>query len=157
MTPVELTELLNAYAPGLEAELTLLRQLKHLADEQQEASGAHDLPRLTTIADAREQTMAGLVRIEHELKPIRYALASNRETAAALPRFSEVVALHRQATDLVSTIISTDRQSLQALQEAELSRRAAAQAIEAGENTLAAYRRVIAPRVVGAALVKRRG
>lgn len=157
MTAAELAELLNAYAPGLEAELALLRQLKQLADAQQDASSDHDLARLSSIADERERTMAGLVRIEHELKPIRYALAANRETAAALPRFNDVVALHRQATDLVSTIIGTDRQSLQALQEAEASRRAAAKAIEAGENTLAAYRRVIAPPAVGATLVKRRG
>lgn len=157
MTSAELSDLLGAYAPGLEAELTLLRHLKQLADRQQEASHVQDLAELARIADERERTMAGLVRIEHELKPIRHALASNRESAAALPAFADVVALHRQATDLVSTIVSVDRESLQALQQAEISRRMAAQAIEAGENTLAAYRRVLAPPPAGATLVKRRG
>lgn len=127
------------------------------AYQEVEVQSRSQLERLTCIADERERTMAGLVRIEHELKPIRYALATHREEAAALQGFADVVALHRRASDLVSTIISADRQSLQALQEAEVARLIAAQAIEAGENTLAAYRRILAPPLRGATLVRRRG
>jgi hypothetical protein len=44
-----------------------------------------------------------------------------------------------------------------ALREAEIARRTASQAIEAGEHTLAAYRRVISPSVSGPSLVDRHG
>jgi hypothetical protein len=43
------------------------------------------------------------------------------------------------------------------LREAEIARRFAAQAIEAGENTLAAYRRVVAPPLASASLLNKRG
>jgi hypothetical protein len=46
---------------------------------------------------------------------------------------------------------------LAALRDAEQARRFAAQAVERGESTLAAYRRVVAPRQEGARIVNRRG
>jgi hypothetical protein len=44
-----------------------------------------------------------------------------------------------------------------ALRDAEAARRFAAQAIDAGETTLAAYRRVVAPPPASAAIVDERG
>ena len=48
-------------------------------------------------------------------------------------------------------------QTMAALKEAEAARRFAAQTIDAGESTLAAYRRVIAPPPTSAAIVDERG
>lgn len=157
MTAEELQHLIGQYGAGIEAELTLLRQLKRLAAAQQEAMRDHDMAVVTRIGDEREQTLAGLVKIEHELKPIRHALAKHQDAARAIEGFTDVVTLHRAAANLVATIISSDRETMQALRDAELARRFAAQTIEAGETTLAAYRRVIAPPLASASLVNKRG
>ncbi len=63
---------------------------------------------------------------------------------------------HRQAMDLVTRIVNTDQASLQSLTAAELARRDAVRAIERGETTLAAYRKVVT-LAAGATLVDRRG
>jgi hypothetical protein len=54
-------------------------------------------------------------------------------------------------------VLTVDEGSLEALKEAELARRVAAQALEQGESTLAAYRRVVTPTLKSATLVNRRG
>ncbi len=46
---------------------------------------------------------------------------------------------------------------MSALANAELARRSAVAGLEKGETTLAAYRRVLAPPVASATLLKRRG
>ena len=61
------------------------------------------------------------------------------------------------AAALVSRIISADQETMAALREAEVARREATQAIEAGETTLNAYRRVINPSLSVPSLVDRRG
>jgi hypothetical protein len=50
-----------------------------------------------------------------------------------------------------------DRESLESLKRPRLARSFAARTLEQGETTLAAYRRVVAPHVSGAALVNRKG
>jgi hypothetical protein len=159
MTPRsgELEELVVAYGAGLDAELKLLRQLQRLAAEQREATGDQDFDRLTRIGEQRERVMAGLVHIEHELKPVRTRLAADRNTAAKCHGFDLLAARHRDAAALVNTIISSDRETLAALRDAEVARRFAAQTLETGETTLAAYRRIVAPPLSGPALVNRRG
>jgi hypothetical protein len=153
----DLENLLGTYGAGLEAELALLRQLRRLSVAQQEASAGHNLEALTRIADERESLMSGLVTLEHELQPMRQTLASHQREAASLIRFNEVATLHRTAATLVTTIMDADQVTLQALRDAEESRRAAAHALEIGETTLGAYRRVIAPPLINPALVDRRG
>ena len=68
-----------------------------------------------------------------------------------------VAALHRTAGDVVNGIMQADQETMAALREAEAARRIASQAIEAGEHTLAAYRRVISPAPSGPSLVDRHG
>jgi hypothetical protein len=153
----DLENLLGTYGAGLEAELALLRQLRRLSSAQQEASAGHNLEALTRIADERESLMSGLVTLEAELQPMRQTLALHQREASALARFAEVAALHRTAATLVTTIMDADQVTLQALRDAEEARRAAAQALEIGETTLGAYRRVIAPPLINPALVDRRG
>ena len=156
-TPVELVQLMAQYRAGLEAEMVLLHRLERLADRQRSASQEGDLPLLNEVTDDRDRMMANLVRIEHELKPVRLTLLDRREEIGELPEFKELIALHRDAAALVTAIVGYDRDSLGALQEAELERRFAARALEQGENTLAAYRRVVAPPLTGASLVNRKG
>ena len=157
MSAADIRQLVVAYRPGLEAEMTVLRQLQRLALAQAEATDANDLERLVTVADERERLMAALVEIEHELRPIRRRLADQLDQAADVEGFRDVVDLHRAAADLVSTILRSDQETVRALKDAEVARRFLAQTLETGETTLAAYRRVLAPRLAGSALLNRRG
>jgi len=153
----ELAPLVDQYRAGLEAEMTLLHRLEALAAQQRVATEAGDYGRMTRLGDERDAVMSSLVTVEHGLKPIRLALAEARDQLADVVEFQEVTALHRNAAQLVTAILASDRHSRAALQKAEIARRFAAQTIEQGENTLAAYRRVVAPPFANAALVNRKG
>jgi hypothetical protein len=145
------------YRAGLDAELALLHQLDSLSLREHEASVAGDFAVLRGVHDSRDAVMSNLVAVEHELKPLRSALAGQRHALAHLTEFQTVATMHAEAAEMVTRIIASDRQSLAALQEAEHARRAAAMATEKGETTLQAYRRVIAPATSHATLVNRRG
>jgi hypothetical protein len=153
----EVAGLLAQYRAGLDAELTLLHRLQELATQQREATLAGDFDALTIVSDARDAVMANLVTIEHELKPIRLTLARRAGELADDPEFQDVAVRHREAALRVAAILVSDRESLESLKEAESARSFAARALEQGETTLAAYRRVVAPHVSGAALVNRKG
>jgi len=153
----ELAALVAEYRAGLDVELALLHRIETLAEQQRDASRAGDLPTLTAISDERDRIMASLVTLEHQLKPMRLRLAEYYQTLAHEPQFAALVARHREAAGRVSTILSWDRDSLDALKEAELARSFAARTLEQGETTLAAYRRVVTPPVPGATLVDRKG
>ena len=153
----ELAALVAEYRAGLDVELALLHRIQVLAEQQRTASRADDLPSLTAVSDERDRVMASLVTLEHQLKPMRQRLAKYYETLADDPRFVDLVSRHRQAGSHVSTIMSWDNDSLDALKKAEKARSFAARALEQGESTLAAYRRVVAPAVTAATLVDRKG
>jgi hypothetical protein len=148
---------LAAYASGLDAELELLRQLQNLSIVQQRATAAQEIEHLPRIADERDRLMSALVHLESQIAKSRRLLAEHRILAATLPGYDAVVTLHRTAGSIVTAIMSADRETMSALREAEIARRTASQAIEAGEHTLAAYRRVISPSVSGPSLVDRHG
>lgn len=156
MTP-DLLALVAQYRAGLEAELALLRRLEELADRQREASHRGDLEGLALVTDERDQVMASIVTIEHEIKPIRLTLLERWQDLVGSLEFRELAALHRVAAALVSTIVASDQDSLEALKAAELARRFAARTLEQGESTLAAYRKVVAPPLPGASIVDRKG
>jgi hypothetical protein len=157
VTDDDLRQRLAIYGPGLEAEVALLHQLKRLALAQRDATDAHDADQLSFVAQDRDRIMAALVGIEHELRPVREALAEGRDRASSFPGFADVAALHRTAADLVAAVVQSDHATVRALQDAEVSRRLAAQTIGAAGSTLAAYRRVVAPAFAGAGLVDRHG
>jgi hypothetical protein len=157
MTHDRFPQLVAQYRAGLEAEMTLLHRLQMLAAEQREASEQNDLQGLSLVSDDRDRVMAGLVRIEHELKPIRKVLHEHRRSLEAMQEFRDVKALHKTAAALIERVVNEDRSSLDALKQAERARRFEAQALEQSESTLAAYRRVVAPHVPGASLVSRKG
>src|SRR5215218_4654896 len=151
----ELAPLVTQYHSGLEAEMAIHRRIDALSREQREISRSGSLAQLVPVTEERDRLMAALVQIEHGLKPIRVQLAEARVQLSGLTEFKDVAALHREAADLASAILTADQHSVEALKEAELARRSAAQALEQGESTLAAYRRVVAP-AASPALVNRR-
>ncbi|HEY7789422.1 MAG TPA: hypothetical protein VIC33_02805 [Vicinamibacterales bacterium] len=153
----DLPQALQAYAAGLDAEIALLRHLGRLADIQHAASAEPNFESINRLNDERERLMASLVRIEHDIKPLRHAIHQRQGEAARFPEFDRVVALHREASDQVARIMASDQRTMKALRDAELARRFAAQTLELGEATLAAYRRVVTPQVATAALVNKRG
>jgi hypothetical protein len=128
-----------------------------VAREQREVTAAADFATFARVADRRDAIMRSLVTLEDGLRTIRRELTTHRAVAAQVEGYAEVVASHREATDLVNQILATDQQSIAALADAELARRSAMASLERGETTLAAYRRVLSPPVVSAKLVDKIG
>jgi hypothetical protein len=157
VTDHALSQALATYSAGLDAETGLLEQLHALSIGQQDGVLATDLTALTLVSDERERILASLVTLEHGLRPLRETIAANHQRARLLPGFSSVADRHRRAAELVERIMTSDAQTVEALRHAETARRFVAQTIEAGENTLAAYRRVVAPTLTNASLLDKRG
>ena len=158
VTREQLLPLVEQYRAGLDAELMLLHRLQALAVEQRRVSQTGSVTDMHTTVDDRDRVLATLVTVEHELKGVRQQLHRPAVSGLAdLPAFQEIVERHKEAADLVADIIVVDRDSLEALKEAEQARRIAAQSLEQGESTLAAYRRVVSPGLTPATLVNRRG
>jgi len=157
MTPGALVPLVEQYRAGLDAELMLLHRLQAISMDQRRATETGSVTDMQATVDDRDRVMATLVTLEHELKGVRQKLLKFRDVLDDLPAFEEIVVRHRQAADLVADIVSVDQDSLQALKSAEHTRHIAAQALEQGESTLAAYRRVVTPALASATLVNRKG
>jgi len=151
-----LVALIEQYRAGLEAELIILRKLEQTAARQREASSTQDFSALNRAADERDELMAALVNIEGQLRVVRQTLSTSRDEARHLPGYADAVKLHREAIALVTGILNTDDESLDALAAAERARRETGRAMEQGETTLAAYRLVMTA-LPGATLVNRRG
>jgi hypothetical protein len=156
MTDSDLDALIAEYRAGLEAEIVLLRRLEDVSARQRAASDAQDLATFNQMADDRDRLTAGLAAIEDQLRKVRPALGQFRALARRRPGYDRAVDVHHEAIALVSRILEVDKASLASLASADAARREAMRAVEAGETTLAAYRRVttLAP---GATLVDRRG
>jgi hypothetical protein len=157
VTPDDLARLIEQYRAGIVAELNLLKQLAAVSRRQQDTTRKGDFGTFNTASDTRDDLMRSLVMIEEGLRNVRQSLTEHRAIASRLPGFDEVAALHREAAQLVGSILSTDQESLAALADAELARRSAVSNLERGESTLAAYRRVLAPPVASATLFNRKG
>lgn len=157
MTPDEAVRLLAEYRAGIDAELALLHQLTDVATSQQTATASADFTAFTHISDRRDAIMQSLVTLEDGLRTIRQQLTTHRTVVSQIEGYAEVVARHREATQLVNDILATDQQSIAALADAELARRSAMANLERGESTLAAYRRVLSPPVSSARLVDKIG
>jgi hypothetical protein len=156
MNDGSLTTLLAQYRSGLEAQMVLLRRLQIASTKQHEAAVAQDFELLHRAADERDGLMTGLVTIENQIREARAMLKKRRKEAQALPGYREAVELHSEALKLSQAILKTDDEATAALQQAELVRREAAKAVEQGETTLSAYRRVMTGPG-GAKLVDRHG
>ena len=152
----DLKSLVEQYRAGLDAELSILERLAEVSARQRAASDTQDLEALARLSDDRDRLTAALVAVEDPLSQVRDALSARRDEARAIPGYDDAVEVHRRATALAISILETDRASLDALTAAEAARRDSLRALEHGETTLAAYRRVmVAPPASG--LVDRRG
>ena len=156
MTYVDLEALIEQYRAGLEAEIVLLRRLELVSESQGEASATPDFEKLNQTAEVRDRLTSALVSIEDGLRDVRRRLSEAREEARQLPGYAEAVELHHEAVTLVTKILGSDRASLESLASAELVRRDSLRAIEQGETTLSAYRKVVSLSP-SATLVNRRG
>lgn len=157
MTTEALADTLDQYRAGLEAQIALLEQLSAVASRQRHVTARRDFEQLAVEGDERDRLTRALVKIEDGLKPVRARLAAASERSTALPGYAAVAALRQRAMTFVAGILATDEESMQALTDAELARRAAVASLEQGETTLAAYRRVLTPPLGQASLVDRRG
>jgi hypothetical protein len=157
VTSQDLATVVEQYHAGTEAELHLLKQLDAIALRQRDVTLARDFERFQAPSDERDRLTRSLVTIEEGLRVMRQLLADHREQAERAPGFDRAVSLHREASDLVARILTTDRVALRALADAEVARRAALSGIEQGETTLAAYRKVLAPPNTGSNLFETRG
>jgi hypothetical protein len=153
----ELLDALEQYRIGLETAVSLLRRLANVANRQREGTATRNFEQLAAEADARDELTHALVAIEPSLRQVKAVLAKDPAVSARLPGYADVVTLKQTASDLVSQILKTDEESMHALADAELARRAAVASLECGEATLAAYRRVLNPRLAGASLLNLRG
>ena len=152
----DLPETLTEYHTGLKAELRLLARLKHLSEAQQAAGQTSEVTRLGEINAERDRVMNALMTIEERLKPLRQTLADRRQEIVSLPGYTETIELHRKAEALVLEIVEGDRQTVAALEKVESTRRLAHEMIEKGRASLSAYRRVVLPESIPAALFNRR-
>lgn len=157
MSDQDLADALGQYRAGLEAEIALLHQLEASAARQRGVTESREFERFAAESDEREQLTRSLVAIEDSQQAARGLLRARRAEAERLPGYAAVIELRHQAAALVTRILSTDRESIRALSDAELARRAAVASLERGETTLAAYRKVLTPTMAGASLVNLRG
>lgn len=139
----DLARVLTDYRTGLDTTLQLLEELETLSVRQRALPHPHDPEALTTFAQDRERQLAMLLALDQQLAPLRQQIADRVGEARALAGFDGVADRHRRAGEQVARIMQADADSLQTLTRAERARRAAAQSLETGEATLAAYRRVL--------------
>lgn len=157
MTRQELELTLEEFRKGLETELALLRQLQAVALQQRDVTAARDFDQFKIVSDERDRLTRSLLAVEQGLSESRDLLTRVRDQAASIPTYGTILALRQASTDLVNEILAGDRTAMKVLADAEVARRAALASLERGENTLAAYRRVLAPPISNAGLVDRRG
>ncbi len=152
-----LDPVLQDYGAGLRAELTVLRQIDDLSKRERPCTKGDEAKELEAIGLERERLVAILLDLERHLKPLRSRLAEDVALLRTRPGFEEVSRLHQEAAALVSAIMTADEHTLRTLRSAEDVRRSAAQVLDAGEATLAAYRRSVSPAPGSAGLVDQVG
>jgi hypothetical protein len=153
----DLATALADYRTGMDAELQVLAQLESIATRQHALPHPPPAEVLTSLGLERERHLTALTGLEQQLQPLRALVAAHLELARTLPGFTGVAERHRRAGEYVATIMRLDGESLEALQRADQERRAAAHDLEAGEATLAAYRRVLQQPQPSAGLFNERG
>ena len=153
----DLARALADYRTGMDAELQVLAQLESIATRQHTLPHPPSADALTSLGVEREQHLSSLNALEQQLEPLRARVVAQLDLARTLPGFAGVADRHRRAAEHVATIMRLDAESLEALKRADQERRAAAQNLEAGEVTLAAYRRVLQQPQPSAGLFNERG
>jgi hypothetical protein len=148
---------LDAYAESLVPELDLLRALIGCSSDQNHAAATGDLPALARATLERQRVMDEFLALETAVRPMRDSIAQTLAAARALPGFWNVNEVHREAERLFAALRDKDAETAASLRQLDDVGRSDAQRLEAGELTLAAYKRVVAPPPSSAELVDRRG
>ena len=154
---VDLATVLADYRTGLDAELQLLQQLEDVATRQRALPLPPAADDLTALGGERERHLTALFALEAQLLPLRQRIMSSLPEARQLPGFAGVADRHTRVGNLVTLIMRLDTESLEILKRADQDRRAAAQSLETGEATLAAYRRLLQQPQPSAGLFTQRG
>jgi hypothetical protein len=157
VTREQLSRLIDLWHAGLEAERSVVRQLEHVADAQRDVTASRDFDTFHQVADTRDRLTRSMVTLEEGLRPIRQTLLQHRQDAEALPGFAGALALHQTIASHVARILTTDREALDALAEAEVARRSVLASLDRGQQTLGAYRKALSPPVSSAVIVNRKG
>jgi hypothetical protein len=146
VTIAEIDAALQRYATGLDAKINLLHQVRAHAERAEQELGNGGLPSsLVPFVDARNRLIDALLELDSQLVPLRNEIRAHRALAESRPGFPATSTLHSVADVLIREILAADGRTVDALRVAADSRRQAAQALEAGSQTLAAYRRILAP------------
>lgn len=148
---------LAGYARALATVLDILERLADVARGGRDAANRNDSDRLAEVSRERGGIAAEITALQPVLEAARLRIVEHVALARESARFSEVESLHRQGERLLDAILALDRDTLSSLDVAGRHRRDVALALEAGEATLAAYRRVVAPPPLSAGLVDQRG
>ena len=123
--------------------------------------GLHRTGGLTSVPERGGLGLRGrhwlLTAVEQQMQPMRQQITTHLAAARQLPDFAGVADRHRRAAEAVARVIAMDDESLQILQRADADRRTAAQSLETGEATLAAYRRILQQPAPSAGLFNQRG
>ncbi len=153
----ELETTLADYRTGLDAELVVLAHLEELATRQRALPDPAPADDLTALALERQRQLSILAALEQQVAPLRQHIASHLGAARQQPGFAGVAERHRRAADTVARIARLDDDNLAALQHADVERRGTAHDLDAGEATLAAYRRTLQQPHAAAGLFTQRG
>jgi hypothetical protein len=157
LVTADLETVLADYRTGLDAELSLLGELEAVATRQRALPHPAPPETLTDLALERERLLAALTALEQQLQPMRHQIMTHLAAARQLAGFAGVADRHLRAAEVVARVTAMDDESLQILQRADADRRTAAQSLETGEATLAAYRRILQLPAPSAGLFDQRG
>jgi hypothetical protein len=153
----ELRETLGEYRRALETQVMFLDAIHRLASAQHAAAARQDAPALTACSTERAQTMAALDALEREQQDRRAFVTAHLPLAETLDEFTAVQRLHRMAEGTIGEILSRDAETRRSLEQSESARRSAAHILDAGEATLAAYRKTLAHTSPRSGIVDRHG
>jgi hypothetical protein len=150
-------EVVAAYAAGLDAEMVLLRQVEALAAEQRAAWSRDELLPLGSLATRRAALMHELAAVEARIAPLHDRLRADLERALRTPGYGTADAKRQDVRLQIHRLMAADRAFLTDLESSLDSLRREAHALDTGNATLAAYRRVVVPAVASANLFDQRG
>lgn len=142
MTP-DLPRMIASYRRGLESQIELIEQLAALALLQQDACERVDANALAAACRERERISHLLFGLEEAQRPLRDRIVARLPDARMNEGFAAVSALHRRAEACLIELDRRDAATRATLDRLDTARRAAANALEAGETTLAAYRKTL--------------
>ncbi|MGE3840675.1 MAG: hypothetical protein AB7I50_03740 [Vicinamibacterales bacterium] len=142
MTP-SLAPLLAEYQQDLEAQIELLERLLAAAHGQFAAALPGSAFDLAKACEERARVMTALLDVERRQLDRRAILHRHLDLARRLDGFSTVAALHRRATRSLSEIEEVDLRTRERLAREQALRTATVHTLDAGETTLAAYRKVL--------------